>query len=69
MSEPDFLVLGLTAAESAALEELFVYDLLISTRHCLYAGDPDLFASLLTDRARDSFDVWRADNKPAAEVD
>ncbi|WP_349963028.1 (p)ppGpp synthetase [Rhizobium sp. ZPR3] len=38
-------------------------------RHCLYAGDPDLFASLLTDRARDSFDAWRADNRPAVEVD
>jgi ppGpp synthetase/RelA/SpoT-type nucleotidyltranferase len=30
-------------------------------RHCLYAGDPALFVSLLTDRARESFDAWRAD--------
>jgi putative GTP pyrophosphokinase len=37
-------------------------------RHCLYAADPDLFSSLLTDRARDSFGVWRANNKPEAEV-
>lgn len=28
-------------------------------RHCLYAGDTSLFASLLTDRARDNFDAWR----------
>ncbi|KTQ88033.1 (p)ppGpp synthetase [Aureimonas ureilytica] len=37
-------------------------------RHCLYAGDPDVFASLLTDRARESFDAWRAEHEPAAEV-
>jgi putative GTP pyrophosphokinase len=37
-------------------------------RHCLYAGDPDIFGSILTDRARDSFEAWRADNKPAAGV-
>ncbi|TAU45317.1 (p)ppGpp synthetase (plasmid) [Rhizobium leguminosarum] len=37
-------------------------------RHCLYAGDSALFASLLTDRARDSFNAWRADNKLATEI-
>ena len=37
-------------------------------RHCLYAGDPDVFASLLTDRARESFDAWRAEHEPAGEV-
>ncbi|RVI10283.1 (p)ppGpp synthetase [Sinorhizobium meliloti] len=37
-------------------------------RHCLYAADPDVFASILTDRARESFDAWREENKPAREV-
>jgi ppGpp synthetase/RelA/SpoT-type nucleotidyltranferase len=37
-------------------------------RHCLYAGDPGVFASLLTDRARESFDAWRADHEPAIEI-
>ncbi|KTT69932.1 GTP pyrophosphokinase [Sphingomonas endophytica] len=37
-------------------------------RHCLYTGDPDVFASLLTDRARESFDTWRAEHEPAGEV-
>lgn len=37
-------------------------------RHCLYAADPALFSSLLTDRARESFDAWRADNKPATQA-
>lgn len=37
-------------------------------RHCLYAGDPEVFASLLTDRARESFDAWRAHQEPAVEV-
>ncbi len=37
-------------------------------RHCLYAADPDLFSSLLTDRSRDSFDAWRADQKADATV-
>ncbi|GGZ32862.1 hypothetical protein [Asticcacaulis endophyticus] len=36
-------------------------------RHCLYVGDPGVFASLLTDRARESFDTWRAENKTASE--
>lgn len=31
-------------------------------RHCLYAGDPSVFSSLLTDRARQNFDAWRAQN-------
>ena len=30
-------------------------------RHALYAANPDLFASMLTNVARDSFDTWRAD--------
>lgn len=33
-------------------------------RHCLYAGDAEHFATLLTDRAREAFDLWRADNRP-----
>lgn len=28
-------------------------------RHCLYAGDPEIFASLLSDRARANFERWR----------
>lgn len=36
-------------------------------RHCLYAGDPEVFISLLTDRAREKFDAWRADNKIKVE--
>jgi putative GTP pyrophosphokinase len=32
-------------------------------RHCLYAGNPDHFAPMLTDRARTAFDDWRASNK------
>lgn len=32
-------------------------------RHCLYLADKDLFKSLLTNFARDSFDTWLIDNK------
>ncbi len=35
-------------------------------RHCLYVGEPEIFASLLTDRARESFDAWLRDNRPDA---
>lgn len=31
-------------------------------RHALYAANPDQFASMLTNVARDSFDAWRVDN-------
>jgi len=36
--------------------------------HCLYAGDPDVFLSLLIGRARESFDAWRADHLSVAGV-
>lgn len=36
-------------------------------RHCLYAGDSDLFDSLLTDRAKESFESWRAKNRANGE--
>jgi len=32
-------------------------------RHCLYLANPDNFAPMLTDRARESFDAWIADHK------
>jgi putative GTP pyrophosphokinase len=28
-------------------------------RHCLYAGNPEAFASMLTNEARENFDAWR----------
>lgn len=31
-------------------------------RHALYAANPELFESMLTNVARDSFNVWRAEN-------
>ncbi|MBO1905338.1 (p)ppGpp synthetase [Microvirga sp. 3-52] len=31
-------------------------------RHCLYAGDKEVFASMLTDVARESFEAWRQRN-------
>ncbi|TPI78508.1 (p)ppGpp synthetase [Mesorhizobium sp. B2-8-9] len=37
-------------------------------RHCLYAGDKDFFASLLSDRAKDNFDRWRAMNRADRET-
>ena len=30
-------------------------------RHCLYAGDPQIFASILTNTARESFEKWRGE--------
>ncbi len=31
-------------------------------RHCLYAGDPDIFSSMLNNISRESFERWRAEN-------
>ncbi len=35
-------------------------------RHCLYAGNKDIFKSLLTDAARENFDNWLTDQNQAA---
>jgi len=32
-------------------------------RHCLYAGDKEVFSAILTDTARDRFDKWLNDQK------
>jgi ppGpp synthetase/RelA/SpoT-type nucleotidyltranferase len=32
-------------------------------RHALYAANPDIFAGMLTNVARESFDAWRAENE------
>lgn len=34
-------------------------------RHALYAANPDAFAGMLTNVARNTFDGWRADNRQA----
>lgn len=31
-------------------------------RHCLYAGDPDIFSSMLNNISRESFEKWRSEN-------
>ncbi|MER9713268.1 (p)ppGpp synthetase [Mesorhizobium sp. M0174] len=36
-------------------------------RHALYAADPDAFAGMLTNVARENFDTWRASDDPQNE--
>lgn len=36
-------------------------------RHALYAANPEAFATMLTNVARESFDAWRLDDADAGE--
>jgi len=45
--------------KSNPLDKLNPYTII---RHCLYVGDKDIFSSMLTNAARDSFDEWLSDN-------
>ncbi len=45
--------------ESAQGDKLNPYTII---RHCLYLGDRDIFATMLTNTARESFEAWLAEN-------